>query len=818
MRLVRAISIAGAACVCVLAWSLAHEPVAETVQAAPPRVTTTREYDAVQAELLEQLTLWREDDPRADRDRLVKLADEFARDHGRNDAPRVVAHYLALSPDERRIGLADEARWAELWRATKDADPASWTAERPGLLRELRLFADEVLPRKDDLPAALALSLAARIEVRALESRKDSPAERDARLERAQADARRALAICERAGSTSRGLEARWTLARLDRLRGRAGDAETAYARLAADARLLRNDAFLQHALVARIDLARDRGDVFGIDALLSELAELRSPEECWPLASAAAGRLLDEDRPERAEEFLLRNRPQGDAEQDAWRVLLILAQLRQGETSRARAQLAALSPNHPDARLLEGQLLLAEDRPWEVVALWQAPTSREFLAPLARVVAATQLGEAWLAEDEPQRAAEILDEALAEAEDWEARLARDRQLATGTGSVAGEWLGLHAVVLATEARLRSGDELGALVRAEAWHARGLRGASLDADDLLAWAAGDELGLLSISIGADRGIALHLAADGTLEALEIRHPRRALREGVRRLREAARRDDEEAVRELGAELARHLLPPRLHAQLASGDPDRRLLLLAHGPLEALPFELLVLDDGAWLDERASPHHLPGLPARRPGVAEPLDGPWDLLGDPRRPDGEPLFPSARAELEAIRALRPDARVFAREAFDRDAVLEALASPSPVHLATHLGPSAQCAHPRYAPLGLALDAGAELCVGELADAPLASRLVVLSACESAGGRDLDAEGLQGLSRILLEAGVHDLLVSPWPIRDRAAAAFTPAFHAALLTGATPARAARLARTSLREGGWPVSDWSSFRLLGR
>lgn len=818
MRLVRAFSIAGAACACLLAWSIARDPVADAVHAGMIQSAAPRQHDAVQAELLTELARWRKEDPSADGARIADLADEFARDHGRLDAPRVAAYYLALSPEERRAGLRDEAHWAELWRATKDADPASWATERPGLLRELRLFADEVLPRKDDLPAAMALSLAARIEVRALESRTDSPAQREARLERAEADARRALAICERAGSKSRGLEARWTLARLDRLRGRTSSAESGFAQLAEDARHLRNSDYLQHALVARIDLARERGDVFGIDALLGELAELRTPADCWPLASAAAQRLLDEDRPVRAEEFLLRNRPRDDAEQDAWRVLLILAQLRQGETSRARAQLDALDARHPDARLLEGQLLLAEERPWEVIALWQSPTAREFLPPLARVVAATQLGEAWLSEGEPLRAAEILDEALDEAEDWEARLARDRQLATGTGSVAGEWLGLHAVVLATEARLRAGDELAALLRAEAWHARSLRGSALGADDLLDWAAHDELGLLSISIGADRGIALHLAADGSLEALEIPHARRELREGVRRLREAARRDDEAAVRELGAELARHLLPPGLRRRLATGDPDRRLLLLAHGPLEALPFELLRLDDESWLDERVSLHHLPGLPARRPGRAEAVEGPWDLLGDPRRSDGSALFPAAAAELDAIRALRPDARMATRADFDADALLSVLASPAPVHLATHLGASASCAHPRFAPLGLMLDGGAELCVGTLAEVPLAARLVVLSTCESAGGRDLDAEGLQGLSRVLLEGGVRDLLVSPWPIRDRAAAAFTPAFHAALLDGASPSRAARRARAALREGDWPVSDWASFRLLGR
>lgn len=818
MRLVRGFSIAFGVGACLLAWAVIRDTRADAVHAEVVRAAEPRAFEVVQAELLEQLDRWRRCAVDADAARVSELAAEFARDHGREDAPIVAAHYLALSPQERAQSQRDEARFAESWRSTQQVESAQWSAERPRVLRELRLLADEVLPRQDDLPAAMALSLAARIEVRALEAQSDSPAEMEARLQRAETDARRALAICERAGSISRGLEARWTLARLDRLQGRTAAAEAEFARLGTDARHLGNRDYLQHALVARLDLARRRGDVLGIDALLAELAALRSPADCWPLANAAAQRLLDEDRPVRAEEFLLRNRPTAELHQEAWRVLLILAQLRQGETSRARAQLETLRVDNPDLRLLEGQLLLAEERPWEVLRLWQEPELRESLPPLSRVVAATQLGEAWLAEGEPERAARILDEALLEADDWEVRLAHDRDLAAGNGSIAGEWLGLHAVVLAAEARLRSGDGMAALVRAETWHARNLRGNVLDAADLGSWAAASELGLLSISVGADRGLALYLDPAGELDAMEIPHPRRALREGVRRLREAAQRDDEALVRELGSELARHLLPPALLERLRDGDPDRRLLLLAHGPLEALPFELLTLSGGAWLDDHVSLHHLPGLPARRPGFATELDGRWNLLGDPRDAAGRPLFPAARAELDAIRVLRPDARVTSGVEFDAAALIAALESPGPVHIATHLGVAAGCEHPRFAPLGLQLGNGDALCVGTIASASLATQFVVLSACESAGGRDLDAEGLQGLSRALLEGGVRDLLVSPWPVRDQAAAAWTPAFHAALQSGASPARAARSARSTLRTSGRPVSDWASFRLLGR
>ncbi len=824
MRSARFLLAGLAGSIALAAWWRAEGEATDEVRAAAATADVARDaaspraYDELQAELAALLGAWRRGEDGVDRARLAGLADELARDHDRADAPRVADHYLSLSPSERRAGLDDEAEWAALWRATKAADPATWPTERERVLRELRALADRVLPRADDLPAALALSLAARIEVRALEAGGVGAVERTERLARAERDARRALAICERAGSASRALEPRWTLARVDRLRGDAAAAEVRYARLGEEARRLRNDDFLEYALVARVDLARERGDVRGVDALLAELATVRRPEECWALAREAAQRLIDEDLPDRAEEFLLRTRPADAAALVGWRALLALAQLRQGETSRARAQLAELPPDEPEARLIRGQLLLAEDRPWEVVALWQDGLGDASLDPLSRVVAATQLGEAWLAEGETQRAAEVLDRTLADAADWEARLARDRRLAGGAGTVAGEWLGLHAVVLCAEAHRRMGDDAAALARVESWHARGWRGGALSADDLAAWSRVAEHGLLSLSAGADRGLAVHLDPDGALESMELPHPRRAWRAGVRRLREAAQRDDEAEVRRLGAELARQAFPPGLLERLARGDADDRLLLLAHGPLEALPFELLTLPDGRWLDEVVSVHYLPGLPAPRPGAPATTRGAWQLLGDPRGADGRALFPAARGELEAVLAMRPDASLARAGDFTADAVLDALASPRPVHLATHLGDASACADPRFAPLGLALDAGAELCVGTVAASPLAAPLVVLSTCESAGGRALDAEGLQGLSRALLEGGVRDLLVSPWPVRDRVAAEWTPAFHAELLDGASPARAARRARAALRDAGHPVSAWAGFRLLGR
>ena len=91
-----------------------------------------------------------------------------------------------------------------------------------------------------------------------------------------------------------------------------------------------------------------------------------------------------------------------------------------------------------------------------------------------------------------------------------------------------------------------------------------------------------------------------------------------------------------------------------------------------------------------------------------------------------------------------------------AFRRGALLDALSSGDALHIATHLTRDARCADPRLASVGLLLSGGEVLCASEVLAAAAASPLVVLAACETAGGRAIDAEGIHGLARAFLEAG--------------------------------------------------------------
>jgi CHAT domain-containing protein len=83
------------------------------------------------------------------------------------------------------------------------------------------------------------------------------------------------------------------------------------------------------------------------------------------------------------------------------------------------------------------------------------------------------------------------------------------------------------------------------------------------------------------------------------------------------------------------------------------------------------------------------------------------------------------------------------------------------------------------------------------------PLAARLVVLSACSTALGKDTPGEGLVGLARGFLHAGADRVVASLWEVDDRASAALMERFYRALLQrGASAPAALREAQRWLRQ----------------
>lgn len=99
-------------------------------------------------------------------------------------------------------------------------------------------------------------------------------------------------------------------------------------------------------------------------------------------------------------------------------------------------------------------------------------------------------------------------------------------------------------------------------------------------------------------------------------------------------------------------------------------------------------------------------------------------------------------------------------------------------------------------------------------------LSADLVVLSACDTALGKDIKGEGLVGITGGFMSAGSKSVIASLWKVDDRATAALMAEFYKAMLQdGLPPAAALRLAKQSIRQKkAWSAPYfWAGFVLQG-
>ena len=105
-------------------------------------------------------------------------------------------------------------------------------------------------------------------------------------------------------------------------------------------------------------------------------------------------------------------------------------------------------------------------------------------------------------------------------------------------------------------------------------------------------------------------------------------------------------------------------------------------------------------------------------------------------------------------------------------------------------------------------------------DLYNLKLSAELVVLSACQTALGKEIKGEGLVGMTRGFMYAGAPRVIASLWQIDDRASAEFMKRFYQGLLgEKARPAAALRAAQVSMQnDKRWHSPHyWAAFTLQG-
>jgi CHAT domain-containing protein len=282
------------------------------------------------------------------------------------------------------------------------------------------------------------------------------------------------------------------------------------------------------------------------------------------------------------------------------------------------------------------------------------------------------------------------------------------------------------------------------------------------------------------------------------------------------------------------ELYRDLLEPAAGALATKPE----LLIAPDRSLYYIPFETLLTEPAADRPYRDLPyvlrrHAITYVPSA--SVLAGLRGPRGEAAEAGReqlvsfapftgPTGDRSFPPLPASLKEVRAitgLYPNSALsFVAGQADEETVkhLPAVARSHRLHFATHAMIDER--HPEYSALILAAHGGdGYLQTHEIFNLRLSADLAVLSACQTALGKEVTGEGLVGLTRAFFYAGVPSLVVSLWNVVDGSTPDFMLDFYRGLDQGHDKAAALRDAKLAMIQRGTysHPTYWAPFILIG-
>ena len=160
-----------------------------------------------------------------------------------------------------------------------------------------------------------------------------------------------------------------------------------------------------------------------------------------------------------------------------------------------------------------------------------------------------------------------------------------------------------------------------------------------------------------------------------------------------------------------------------------------------------------------------------------------------------------LPGAKAEGEVITQWMKGTVLLTGTDAGKDRLLKEANGAGILHLATH-----GYADPDFPDFSGVLLAGADgapysvLTAQEVYGMQLRAKLVVLSACQTALGKDVAGEGLLGLTRAFLYAGAQDVVCSLWPVSDESTKVLMEYFYQGLAADKTPEESLQQAQAAL------------------
>ncbi|MEO8890032.1 MAG: CHAT domain-containing tetratricopeptide repeat protein [Coleofasciculaceae cyanobacterium] len=290
------------------------------------------------------------------------------------------------------------------------------------------------------------------------------------------------------------------------------------------------------------------------------------------------------------------------------------------------------------------------------------------------------------------------------------------------------------------------------------------------------------------------------------------------------------------------------------AHLLPTDPNAHVTFIPQESLFLAPFPALQDASGKYLIEQHTILTSPSIQVldlthtQRQSLP-PRSSPYKagatlVVGNPTMPSvpssiGEKpqqlrALPGAEREAKAIAPLLNTQPLIGNQA-TKTVVTELMTKARIIHLATHgllddvqglesaiaLAPDSPSLTPPLASRSFSEEVGGVnglLTAAEILSLKLNAELVVLSACDTGRGK-LVGDGVVGLSRSLISAGVSSVLVSLWAVSDNSTAYLMTEFYKNIQNNPDKAQALRQAMLStMKQKGYTnPRQWAAFTLIG-
>ncbi|MEP0857819.1 CHAT domain-containing tetratricopeptide repeat protein [Trichocoleus sp. DQ-U1] len=266
------------------------------------------------------------------------------------------------------------------------------------------------------------------------------------------------------------------------------------------------------------------------------------------------------------------------------------------------------------------------------------------------------------------------------------------------------------------------------------------------------------------------------------------------------------------------------------------DPNARVIFIPQDALFLAPFPALQDASGKYLIEKHTILTAPSiqvLDLTHQRTKRVLNGDTRtfssknalIVGNPTMPKvvlkpGEPAeqlsnLSGAEQEAKEIAKLLKTQAITGKQA-TKAAIAQALPSARIIHLATHgIFDDIQGLNSAIALAPSGSDEGL-LTASEILNLKLNAELVVLSACDTGRGK-ITGDGVIGLSRSFISAGIPSVIVSLWSVPDAPTASLMTEFYKNLQLNPDRSQALRQAMLTTMKHHPDPRDWAAFTLIG-